>query len=98
MKCFIFFLLPSQKWDRIKNNVEKCQKKGGIKTKNNSRYSAAYLKNKKKEIENPEFLGRCTMPGCKNCVYTDAEYYTDGEENIFCSTDCILEWYGIEKH
>ena len=38
------------------------------------------------------------MPGCKNCVYTDVEYYTDGEENIFCSTDCILEWYGIEKH
>lgn len=46
---------------------------------------------------NPEFLGKCTMPGCKNDIYTDNEYYKDGENNIFCSAECILEWYGIEK-
>lgn len=24
-----FFLLPSQKWDKVKNNVEKCRKREG---------------------------------------------------------------------
>ena len=47
--------------------------------------------------QNEEFLGKCTMPGCKNRIYCDTEYFKDGEGNIFCSTECILEWYGIEK-
>ena len=42
-----------------------------------------------------ELIGDCTMPGCKNKIYEDNEYYTDDSGNIFCSRECVFEWYGI---
>ena len=42
-------------------------------------------------------IGECTMPGCKNVIYDECEYYKDDSGNVFCSTECVFEWYGIEK-
>lgn len=42
-----------------------------------------------------ELVGECTMAGCHNKIYTDSEYFKDGEGNIFCSPECVLDWYSI---
>ncbi len=42
-----------------------------------------------------ELIGDCTMPGCRNKIYEDNEYYNDDSGNIFCSRECVFEWYGI---
>jgi len=44
-----------------------------------------------------EVVGKCTMPGCRNVIYEDCEYFTDDSENIFCSSECACEWYGLKK-
>ena len=41
-----------------------------------------------------------TMGFCKQCgegLREDYEFYTDNEENKFCSGDCALEYHGIES-
>ena len=47
------------------------------------------------EVE--DLLAECTMPGCHVKIFSDCEYFTDDSGNIFCSSDCVLEYYGIEK-
>ena len=37
---------------------------------------------------------------CKQCgeeLREDYEYYTDNEDNRFCSDDCALEYHGIKS-
>lgn len=37
---------------------------------------------------------------CKKCgkeLREDYEYYTDNEDNEFCSDDCALEYHGIKS-
>lgn len=37
---------------------------------------------------------------CKECgkeLRVDYEYYTDNEDNEFCSKDCALDYHGIES-
>ena len=47
------------------------------------------------EVE--DLIAECTMPGCHVKIFSDCEYFTDDSGNIFCSSDCVLEYYGIEK-
>ena len=45
-----------------------------------------------------ELVGECTMPGCHVRIFSDCEYYTDDSGNIFCSLECVMEWYGLRKN
>ena len=47
--------------------------------------------------ETEDLIGECTMPGCHVKIFSDCEYFTDDSGNIFCSSECVLEYYGIEK-
>lgn len=47
--------------------------------------------------EEEGLTGECTMPGCHNKIYEGQECFTDDSENIFCSAECVFEWYGIKK-
>ena len=47
--------------------------------------------------ETEDLIAECTMPGCHVKIFSDCEYFTDDSGNIFCSSDCVLEYYGIEK-
>ncbi len=42
----------------------------------------------------PKIKGRCEW--CGEELREDYEYYTDNENNKFCSVDCALEYHGIE--
>lgn len=44
-------------------------------------------------IENP--IGHCSECGAP--IITTYDYYTDNEDNIFCSEDCYIKYYGIVK-
>lgn len=48
--------------------------------------------------DNEELVGECTMPGCHVKIFSDCEYYTDDSGNIFCSLECVLEWYGVKRN
>ena len=48
-------------------------------------------------VEEEQLLGECTMPGCHNKIYTEQECFVDDSENIFCSAECVFDWYGIKK-
>lgn len=42
----------------------------------------------------PPIRGYCEH--CKGQLREDYEYYTDNEDNKFCSEDCALEYHGIK--
>lgn len=62
-----------------------------------------YLREKEKWLKKlygeyeEEKIGKCTMPGCGGVIYDDMEYFKDDAGNIFCSTECVCDWYGIVK-
>lgn len=42
--------------------------------------------------------GICAPRECRQCgVCLDRVYYTDGEDNAFCSAKCALEYNGAKK-
>ena len=43
----------------------------------------------------PKVLGSCEQ--CNKGLREDYEYYTDNEDNKFCSIDCSLEFHGIKS-
>ncbi len=43
----------------------------------------------------PKTRGRCEQCGAE--LREDYEYYTDNEDNKFCSDDCALEYHGIKS-
>lgn len=43
----------------------------------------------------PPIRGRCKQ--CGEELREDYEYYTDNEDNKFCSDDCALEYHGIKS-
>lgn len=62
-----------------------------------------YLREKEKWLKKlygeyeEEIIGKCTMPGCGGTIYEDMEYFEDDSGNIFCSCECVCQWYGIVK-
>lgn len=48
--------------------------------------------------ETPQkIIGRCAAVGCKDILTDDYTYYSDFEGNLFCSTECALEWHGVAE-
>ncbi len=43
----------------------------------------------------PKVRGYCEK--CGEELREDYEYYTDREDNKFCSSDCALEYHGIKS-
>lgn len=43
----------------------------------------------------PKVLGKCEQ--CEEELREDYEYYTDNNDNKFCSEDCALEYHGIKS-
>lgn len=43
----------------------------------------------------PKVRGYCEQ--CGDQLREDYEYYTDNDNNKFCSEDCALEYHGIES-
>ena len=43
----------------------------------------------------PKVRGHCEQ--CNEELREDYEYYTDSENNKFCSDDCALEYHGIKS-
>ena len=42
----------------------------------------------------PKVMGRCAK--CGDDLREDYVYYTDNENNKFCSDDCAMEYHGIK--
>ena len=42
----------------------------------------------------PKIRGFCEQ--CNKELREDYEYYTDNEDNKFCSNDCAMEYHGIK--
>ena len=45
--------------------------------------------------QEPKVRGYCGQ--CKKELREDYEYYTDNEDNMFCSDECALEHHGIKS-
>lgn len=43
----------------------------------------------------PKVRGYCKQ--CNEGLREDYEYYTDNEDNKFCSDDCALKYHGIKS-
>ena len=43
----------------------------------------------------PKVRGQCKQ--CGEDLREDYEYYTDNDDNKFCSDDCALEYHGIKS-
>lgn len=42
-----------------------------------------------------DIIGFCQS--CGSAVEKGYEYFTDGEDNLFCTLECALKYYGIES-
>ena len=47
------------------------------------------------EAPEPKVRGFCEK--CRNELREDYEYFTDGDNNKFCSEDCAMEYHGIQS-
>ena len=71
--------------------------------KNRDKRDDVYLREREKWLKKicgeyqEELVGECTMPGCKKAIYDDTEFFKDDSGNIFCSFECVFEWYGIRR-
>ncbi len=43
----------------------------------------------------PILIGKCVV--CGEVLTTDYEYCTDDDGNLFCATECALEFYGVRE-
>ena len=43
----------------------------------------------------PILIGKCVV--CGEVLTTDYEYCTDDDGNLFCTTECALEFYGVRE-
>lgn len=44
--------------------------------------------------DEPKVVGKCVY--CNEEITAAYEYYTDNEDNMFCSTECALKYHGIK--
>jgi hypothetical protein len=42
-------------------------------------------------------IGECAEESCGELITDDYLYYKDNENNVFCSSDCAMKYYGIEE-
>ena len=43
----------------------------------------------------PMLIGKCVV--CGEILTSDYEYCTDDDGNLFCTTECALEFYGVKE-
>lgn len=43
----------------------------------------------------PIVIGKCIA--CGEILTTDYEYCTDDDGNLFCTTECALDFYGVRE-
>lgn len=47
------------------------------------------------EYEPMTIVGICEQ--CGDDIYSDYTHWIDGERNMFCSRDCVEQYYGIKE-
>lgn len=47
-------------------------------------------------MDDVRVFGRCAVCGNK-ITDEDGEYYVNVDGEVFCSCECVLNWYSVEK-
>lgn len=47
--------------------------------------------------DEPKIIGHCDNVNCGEPLREDYTFFTDNDDNMFCSLNCALAYYGIHE-